>query len=51
MFNSIQLILGVTTALTGLYFVAESPLGGCSALFVGAVLILSGLNRLDDSER
>jgi hypothetical protein len=51
MFYSIKFLLGLLFALLGIYFVAENPLAGCSALFVGGVLILSGLNRLYDTER
>ena len=51
MFYSVQFVLGLLIALFGIYFVTENPLAGCSALFVGAVLILSGLNRLYDTDR
>jgi sulfite exporter TauE/SafE len=45
MVSTVQMLLGLVIGVLGFRQIAENPLTGCSALFLGGFLILVGLDH------
>jgi hypothetical protein len=46
MMTSLQILFGLSVGFMGFHIIGESPLPGCSALFIAGFLILAGIDRL-----
>lgn len=51
MTTSLQILLGLVLCGAGLATVAGNPFSGCSAIFLGGVLILAGIDPLGHTDR
>lgn len=46
MSTSLQIVIGLAVGIAGAFYIPTSPLSGCSALMIGGLLILEGVNHL-----